>query len=197
MEEKSSTPYEETFIQEPEYYEREEYYWRLYLCPACKKPSLVQDYRSTLEQCGDRWPFETKILYPQEADIVEYVPRSVAQELTSAINVKARDSNLFAVAVGRTLERVCRDKQASGKNLYEQLHDLAKQGLLPNTLIEAADKMRIVRNLGAHATLGEVNKSDVDILDALLNSILEYLYKAPALIEELRVTITKSEKGQV
>jgi hypothetical protein len=193
MSEKSCTEYTEYFGDEdPQYMEYVELHWILYQCPVCKKPTLVQDHRSSFEQWEDQWPFHSEILYPQKANILKYLPESVAKELSSAINVKARDCNMYAVAVGRTLEQVCRDKQACGKNLFEQLQDLANKGLLPSTLIKASNKLRIVRNLGAHASLGDVNKSDVEILDALLNSILEYLYRAPALIDELKSTIKKS-----
>ena len=171
----------------------DKYWWRYYLyqCPACKDVTLLLEYSTTEEYFGyDELPVHTSFLYPPKPD-VDYLPDSVRKEVTSALSVRRTDGNAFAVLVGRALESVCADFSAEGKTLYHQLEDLAGRGLIPGNLMDATKQIRLVRNMGAHASIGTVSERDVNILDTLLRTVLEYLYKAPALIAELN----KSVKG--
>ena len=62
--------------------------------------------------------------------------------------------------------------------------DLASKGEIPTKLIGVANSLRILRNIGAHATLGELTPGELPILENLCRAILEYVYTAPFLVEE-------------
>jgi hypothetical protein len=54
-----------------------------------------------------------------------------------------------------------------------------------------AHGLRQLRNVGAHADLGELNESEIPVLDALSRAILEYVYRAPRLLEEVNERLKK------
>jgi hypothetical protein len=95
---------------------------------------------------------------------------------------------------GRVLELICLDREARGTTLNEKLQDLAKRGNIPGPLGEMAHQLRALRNVGAHATLGELTSQEVPILDDLCRAILEYVYTAPNLITQVKKRIEKYKK---
>jgi hypothetical protein len=73
---------------------------------------------------------------------------------------------------------------------------LAQKGEIPNRLVEMAQKLRILRNIGAHASLGELTYAETPILEALCRAILEYVYTAPNLITKVEQRIKKLTNKQ-
>jgi Domain of unknown function (DUF4145) len=63
--------------------------------------------------------------------------------------------------------------------LNKKLNDLAEKGEIPTKLVEVAHSLRKLRNFGAHASLGELTRDEIPILDDLCRAILEYVYNAP------------------
>ncbi len=80
-----------------------------------------------------------------------------------------------------------RQYQANGANLYQEIGDLAKKHIIPGSLKDWAHEIRDGGNLVAHPepTKG-VQKQDTEELLALAESIFEYLYVAPAQVEQRR-----------
>ena len=95
--------------------------------------------------------------------------------------------------IGRTLEAVCNHENAQGRNLAQKLNDLAQKDKIPNTLVEMAQQLRELRNLGAHEAEDEVTETDVPIIIDFVEAILEYLYVAPAKIEAVRTRLSNVE----
>ncbi|MCI0563315.1 MAG: DUF4145 domain-containing protein, partial [Nitrososphaera sp.] len=114
----------------------------------------------------------------------------------AALKVRNIDSNAFAVLLGRVLDLVCLDKQATGNSLFERLNFLAARGDIPQQLADIAHQLRQLRNIGAHADLGELTSAEVPVLDGLCRAILEYVYKAPQLLQvaEQRLQQLKQDK---
>jgi len=56
---------------------------------------------------------------------------------------------------------------------------LCEQDVIPGRLIEMAQGIRQLRNIGAHADLGEIVEIDIQILTDFTEAILEYIYRAP------------------
>jgi hypothetical protein len=132
------------------------------------------------------------------------LPSKVAKAYEAAGRVKPVDPNAFAVLLGRVLEHVCEDRGAIGETLNERLGDLAQKGEIPRKLADMAHGLRNLRNVGAHATLGELTESEIPILDDLCRAILEYVYSAPALVarvqerlDGLRAKSPRSGRDQV
>jgi len=57
-----------------------------------------------------------------------------------------------------------------------------------------AHQLRFLRNIGAHATLGELTRGEAPILDDLCNAILEYVYTAPHRVEKVAKRIDELKK---
>jgi len=134
-----------------------------------------------------------KTLYPQSIRIPVGLPVEIEKAYLAAIKVKAIDSNAFAVLLGRVLERVCVDRSATGDSLHKRLSDLAGKSEIPAKLVDVAHGLRHLRNVGAHADLGELTSEEVPILDDLCRAILEYVYTAPHLAQKAQNAVKALE----
>jgi len=163
--------------------------YQLLLCPACEGVSL----RSYHWHGG--WMETTDItfdmLYPGPSECPLGVPEAVASAYKAARKVRDIDANAYGVLLGRVLELVCHDRSADGESLSSQLRDLADRGELPKTLIDVTDGLRNLRNVGAHALLGELTAAEVPILDDLCRAILEYVYGAPFLAKQAEESLKR------
>jgi hypothetical protein len=175
---------EELEVERQAYCYVEDYLLRLSLCGSCDTINLsVQDDGG-----------EISVLYPSPPGNLEGLPPEVAKAYKAARAVRLIDPNAFAVLLGRVLEIVCLDRSASGSSLSEQLKDLATKGEIPGPLAEMAHQLRFLRNVGAHATLGELTRVEVPILNDLCNAILEYVYTAPHTVERVAKRIDELKK---
>ena len=156
-------------------------FWEILECTACNRV-LLREGRWHEFIHADTGP-EYEILYPNGTEQIRGLPTNIAKSYAAAQRVKAIDSNAFAVLLGRVLELVCIDKKAEGRSLFERLKEIANKGIMPQQLAEMANALRQLRNIGAHADLGELTASEVPILEDLSRAILEYIYSAPALVQ--------------
>lgn len=159
--------------------------YELLECPSCSRMTLRQFYWASYEH-EDFSDVEFKVLFPVTKRDMRGIPNAICTACEAAEKVRTIDANAFGVLVGRVLEMVCEDKNAQGKTLYEKLNDLANRGDIPTTLSDVAHGIRGLRNIGAHATLGELSSSEIPLLDGLLFALLEYLYRAPNLVAEAK-----------
>lgn len=125
-------------------------------------------------------------LYPHAEKQLTALPRNVMTAYQAAGKVRSIDPNAYAVLIGRVLEIVCKDRNAEGAALYEKLEDLVNKGEIPRRLVDMAHSLRQLRNVGAHASLGELTKEEIPFLDDLCRAVLEYVYSAPELVERAR-----------
>jgi len=51
-----------------------------------------------------------------------------------------------------------------------------------------------LRNIGAHADLGNLTKDEIPILSDLCKAILEYVYTAPALTDQVRRRLARLKR---
>jgi hypothetical protein len=154
--------------------------YQLLLCMTSDKVSLRQYYYHS-----GRDEYSTPaVLYPTRSESVAGLPPTISKAYESAIRVSRVDANAYGVLLGRVLELVCHDKSAQGKSLYAMLEDLSSRGDIPVTVLNIAQSLRSLRNVGAHASLGELTEDEVPILDKLCRVILEYVYAAPELVAQ-------------
>ncbi len=152
--------------------------WQLVKCPACYDVMLRSGYWHSQQM--DYISYD--ILYPSGEDKIRGLPKSISKAYEAALRVKPIDTNAFAVLLGRLLDLICEDKNAVGDNLYEKLQFLSDKGIMPSQLADMAHAIRNLRNIGAHANLGELTSQEVPILHDLCKAVLEYVYSAPELI---------------
>jgi hypothetical protein len=88
--------------------------------------------------------------------------------------------------VGRTLEAVCKEFDPNTKSVFEGLKSLHVKGIISTELLEWATELRVLRNLGAHATTPKIEVFDA--LGALdfLQAILEILYDLRPRFEQFK-----------
>ncbi|MCL1089634.1 DUF4145 domain-containing protein [Shewanella profunda] len=156
-------------------------FWEMLECPACKGISFISGYWH--EYIHDETGPDYELLYPAKAKLIRGLPPGIAKSFEAAQKVKPIDTNAFAVLLGRVLDMVCIDKKANGDSLFNRLKDIADKGIMPQQLADMAHQLRQLRNIGAHADLGELTDAEIPILESLSNAILEYVYSAPALVQ--------------
>lgn len=168
---------------------------QLLKCPACFNVSLQQyQWCDAFMDSPEDTTFE--ILYPSNDtnDIPLGLPEKINKALLAAQKVKIIDANAFGVLIRRVLEMVCIDRKASGRNLAEQLQDLAQKNEIPIKLVMVSRSLKNLGNIGAHASLGNLTKEEIPILNALSNAILEYVYTAPYLVSQAEERVNQLKK---
>ena len=138
--------------------------YELLLCPACSGVILRRSYYHELRDPEEWVPI---VLYPPPDRIPPSLPEKIKVAYQGAVKVKSIDTNAYAVLLGRILELVCEDRRAAGNSLFQKLENLGAKGEIPRPLVEMAHSLRSLRNIGAHASLGELGTEEVPVLDDL------------------------------
>jgi hypothetical protein len=73
---------------------------------------------------------------------------------------------------------------------------LSERGEIPSKLVDVADKLRALRNVGAHAGLGELTPDDIPIVEDLCRAILDYIFTAPFLAQRAEESLSKLVKAE-
>jgi hypothetical protein len=147
-------------------------------CPVCKGVTLRSYF---WHDAMDPEDVSYEILYPAAEKTQNGLPLSVRKAYEAAQNVKHIDVNAYGVLLGRVLEIVCEDRGAIGDTLDKKLKNLAEKKEIPEKLVDVATGIRRLRNIGAHASLGELTGQEIPILNDLTRAILDYVYSAPHL----------------
>lgn len=167
--------------------------FRLLSCPSCEDLSLQSESYDDLEEM--RYPEDYRVfsetLYPSKPKRISGLPPKVFTAYEAAVKVRSIDTNAFAVLLGRVLEIVLVDRKAKGKTVYDKLKFLADKGEIPEQVAKIAHSLRQLRNVGAHADLGELTEKEVPVLDDLIRAILEYIYSLPKLLDRVQKMIDK------
>lgn len=118
------------------------------------------------------------------------IPASVVTAFEEAITCHA--NNCFvasAIMVRKTLEELCRDRQAQGKDLKERIRDLGTKIVLPQELLNGLDDLRLLGNGAAHIESREyekVGKEEVEIGIEFAKEVLKATYQYSALLARLK-----------
>jgi len=163
-------------------------------CPACREIQLRNYFWSDFLEPHE---VQYKLLYPGSNKIPCGLPQKIKKAYEAALRVKGIDANACGVLMGRVLELVCEDRNANGRFLGNKLDDLAKKGEIPVKLVAVANGLKDLRNVGAHASLGELTGNETPILADLCRAILEYVYSAPHLANQAEMSLKrlKNPKG--
>lgn len=120
----------------------------------------------------------------------ENIPDKVLNAFTEAII--SHSNNCFiasAIMIRKTLEEICLDRGATGKNLYARLEDLGTKIVIPRELIAGMQELRLLGNDAAHIesnTFNEVGKVEVEISIEFTKEILKAVYQYESLLGKLR-----------
>lgn len=162
----------------------EKYRWFTLSCPVCSKITLY-------EECDDELYRETfnKNLYPSIDITLKGVPESVKTAFESALKVKNIDSAICLLSLRRVLEAICKEKNASGKNLYEMVEDMISKQVLPEMFEDACWIIRELGNSAAHGDVTTFYKSQVEQTIKFVETIINYLYVLPEKMKNMRDAI--------
>lgn len=173
----------------PEEYEWDgDYLYTLLKCHACKNVMLFQEYVYRYVDpepppfCPDL--YDPDILYPTSMRRPKGLPDKVLKAYRSAQRVRYVDPNSYAVQLRRMLEFICKDQNASGNSLAAKLQHLSARNLIPDQLGYVVKHLKNFGNIGAHAADFDITEAEIPLLDSLAQAIVEYIYTAPALVQE-------------
>ncbi len=120
----------------------------------------------------------------------ENIPEKVLNAFQEAITCH---SNLCfiasAIMLRKTLEEICFDRGASGKNLKEKLKELGSKILIPRELIDGMDDLRLLGNDAAHIeakTFADIGKEEIEISIDFTKEILKAVYQYENLLVKLK-----------
>jgi ribosomal protein S27AE len=118
------------------------------------------------------------------------IPQPVLKAFEEAITCHSQQCfTASAIMVRRTLEEVCKDRNATGKDLRLRIQDLRSKIVIPTELLDAMDELRILGNDAAHIETKEfLDISDGESVAAIqfTKEILKALYQYSALLDRLR-----------
>jgi len=166
-------------------------YYVLVQCKTCQEVSmfLAGDW-SDPSGCLE----EETLLYPEVKIFSDAaIPEAVKTSYNEAKKVIKMSPTAFVVLIRRALEYVCNDKKAEGDNLKTQLDYLVKKKIIPPTLAKMSNALRVLGNIGAHASNLEVNTDDVNNIDDFFAAIIEYVYIAPEKIRKFEKSLKKKK----
>ena len=135
-----------------------------------------------------------KLLATYPPEMIDFdstgLPLGVLGALQEAVTCHAnRAFFAAAIMVRKTLEELCRDRQAQGDNLYERIKALRDSVILPDQLLDGLDDLRLLGNDAAHVesrTYESVGREEVEIALELTKEVLKAVYQLERLLQRLR-----------
>ena len=132
--------------------------WMLYECQICHNPVLVSEY--TCAGMPDGYS-EVKIEFPDLNVHNKGVPEKIRTAFLAAVRTRGIDKAICLLSLRRTLEMICKDKNAVGKDLQSKIADLVDKKILPEMMNDACWVLRQLGNDAAHADDIEFTESEV------------------------------------
>ena len=118
------------------------------------------------------------------------LPAGVQRALEEAITCHANGAFIAAaVMVRKALEELCRDREASGRNLKQRIKALGESAIIPAELFNGLDDLRLLGNDAAHVestTYDSVGSEEVEIALEFTKEVLKAVYQYSTLLAKLR-----------
>ncbi|WP_133304962.1 DUF4145 domain-containing protein [Paenibacillus pinisoli] len=169
-------------------------YWDLYLCPVCDQVTLLKTSKNTEERDPVDYTLTPSeiILYPNVSLEDAGIPQKVRKSFEAAMRIKNVEGTLCAIGVRRTLEMMCKDKGARGKDLFHKLKDLSEKGVLPPIINDMAKVLRVLGNEAAHGDDRDFSEEVIESMIRFTHVILDYVYNLPGQLSGIQVKMGKS-----
>jgi hypothetical protein len=118
------------------------------------------------------------------------IPTPIAKTFTEAVACRAEGLHVAAaIMIRRTLEELCEDKSAQGATLKARIASLQGNVVLPKSLLDALDDLRLLGNDAAHIeakTFDSIGDDELDVAIELTKEILKSVYQLDELLNRLR-----------
>jgi hypothetical protein len=118
------------------------------------------------------------------------IPPPIVSALEESIACHANECFIAAaIMVRKTLEELCRERGAQGKDLKQRIRDLGTKIVIPSELLDGLDDLRLLGNDAAHIESREydnVGREEVEIGIEFTKEVLKATYQYSALLNRLR-----------
>lgn len=169
--------------------------WNLHLCPICKEMTLerITAFSEETEPNG-RPIYNYEYVYPQQSNYSKFIPKVVNDAFEAALKVSKLDGAICIMALRRTLEKMCKEKGATGNDLFKKLKDLQSRSVLPPIMDKISYILRKEGNSAAHADDVEFDPETVSLMIEFTRVVLDYVYSLPAKIQQAQLRIEENEE---
>lgn len=162
-------------------------------CETCNELLLRSAISMSSSIPKDTLFITSPIQWPNPNQLHESVPESIKKIYDEAIRIRLLAPNAFAVQIRRALEAMCKDRGAKKGTLQVMLKELAGRGEIPPVLAEMTDVLRLLGNIGAHASNDSVTTSQARAINEFFRAVIEYVYIAPSKLKEFRDSLKKAK----
>ena len=118
------------------------------------------------------------------------IPKEIVECIDEALDCHANHNYIAAaIMVRRTLELICENKGATGKDLKERIRDLGTKIVIPKELLAAMDDLRVLGNDAAHVeakAFGKISEEELLIAIEFAKEILKGVYQYGGLLAKLQ-----------
>lgn len=167
-----------------------------YFVAVCETCSEVLIYSDAVGDNTSETFSDSQLLWPKSG-LHKSVPRTIADCYLEAERIRNLAPNAFAVQIRKGLEAICDDRGAGQGNLQERLKELVSRGEIPATLAKMSEVLRVLGNLGAHATDQGIKQVLVWAMDDFFRAVVEYVYVAPSKLEDFQTRLDRlGKKGE-
>ena len=117
------------------------------VCQTCNQILVYGNLEEVLEE-----GFADAVLLWPKFGLNKAVPERIRDIYDEASRIEHTAPNAFAGQIRRALEAICSERGATKGTLVENIQELANRGEIPKTLVEASDLLRLIGNIGVHAS---------------------------------------------
>jgi Domain of unknown function (DUF4145) len=143
-------------------------------------------------------PTTGRVLVTYPAELIDFdatnIPTEVKEALEEAIQCHAQECyTAAAIMVRKTLEELCRERKATGKDLKARIADLGSKVVLPQELLDGLDDLRLLGNDAAHIesrVFNDIGKDEVEVGVEFAKEVLKAVYQYSDLLARLRALKT-------
>lgn len=136
------------------------------------------------------------ILYPDATVKEAGVPKNVRNSFEAALRIKHIEGTLCAIGIRRTLEMICKDKEASGRTLFNKLEDLSEKGILPPIVAGMATVIKDLGNAAAHGDDREFSEEVIESIIKFTHVILDYVYNLPDELSRIQNELSRQSVAE-
>lgn len=131
---------------------------------------------------------------PKELKAAPYTPQKIADTYVTALKIlncstkdllTEADAEACCMTIRKAVELAVNEQNATGKNLYQKIEDLANRNILTDSMRMWAQEIRSIGNDGAHED-GAVSLRDAEQATFFADMLFRYLYTLPGMIAERR-----------
>lgn len=135
-----------------------------------------------------------KVIESFPAERLDFDPKNIPQRIADSFEeaITAHANQCFksaAIMVRRTLEEICADRGAKGRDLKDRLTSLRSTIVVPDALLEATDELRLLGNDAAHLeakVYDDIGEVEVELAIELCKELLKATYQYEDLLGRLR-----------